>query len=135
MLERIFSRYEGWAMFPVRVAAGWILMAHGSQKLFGFWDGLGLVGFSSFLDSLKLKPAFLLALVIALVELFGGLAVLLGAWAREAAFAIAIVEGFLVFMVYGPHGFFLPNGYEYNVALFAMSLAILFYGPGRGAVR
>lgn len=136
MLQKIFGGFRDFSLLPVRLALGWIFIAHGGQKLFGLWGGQGLTGFSASLESLGIKPAILFALFAGCAEFFGGLAVLLGFYARWGAFFITIVMIVAVATVHAPNGFFLSNqGYEYNVALLGLALCILYGGSGRFSVK
>lgn len=137
MLQKIFGGFRDFSLLPVRLALGWIFIAHGGQKLFGLWGGHGLKGFVGWLEGLGLKPALLFALLAGCAEFFGGLAVLLGFYARWGAFFISIVMFVAIATVHAKHGFFLGNeaGYEYNVALLGLSFCILFAGSGKFSVK
>ncbi len=137
MLQKIFGRFRDYSLLPVRLALGWIFIAHGGQKLFGLWGGHGLKGFAASLESLGIKPALLFALLAACAEFFGGLAVLLGFYARWGAFFIGIVMFVAIATVHAPNGFFLGElqGYEYNVALLGLAFCILFSGSGRFSIK
>lgn len=136
MLQKIFANFKDYSLIPVRLALGWIFIAHGGQKLFGLWGGQGLQGMAGSLESLGIKPAMLFAILAAGAEFFGGLAVLLGLFARWGAFFIGIVMLVAIAKVHAPNGFFMSNhGYEYNVAILGLALCILFTGPGRFSIK
>ena len=44
LLNRVLTSKAGAAALILRVPVGLILMAHGAQKLFGWFDGNGLAG-------------------------------------------------------------------------------------------
>ena len=132
MLKKFFGSYAGYAILVIRLALGVIFVAHGGQKLFGLWGGPGLQGFAGYLGSIGVQPALPLAFLSAAGEFFGGAAVLLGVLARWGAFILIVDMIVAVATVHWAHGFFIMNqGYEYNVALIGMSLAILFNGSGK----
>lgn len=136
MLQKIFANFRDYSLIPVRLALGWIFIAHGGQKLFGLWGGQGLQGMAGSLESLGIKPAMLFAILAACAEFFGGLAVLLGFFARWGAFFIGIVMLVAIAKVHASNGFFMSNhGYEYNVAILGLALCILFTGPGRFSIK
>lgn len=136
MLKTIFGRFSSLSLLSIRIGLSWIFIAHGGQKLFGLWGGPGLQGFAGMLESMGMKPGLLWALISSGSEFFGGLMVLLGFYARWGALFIIGVMAVAVATVHAPNGFFLSNkGYEYNVALIAMSLCILFGGPGKFSIR
>ena len=110
-------------------------MAHGAQKLFGWFGGYGLEGTGGFFASLGLEPGFLLALLAGSAEFFGGLALVLGFLVRPAAAALAFTMLVAIFGVHFEGGLFLSNnGYEYALALLAASVALLFSGGGKASV-
>ncbi|MBI4124564.1 MAG: DoxX family protein [Deltaproteobacteria bacterium] len=136
MLQKIFSNFKDYSLIPVRLALGWIFIAHGGQKLFGLWGGPGLIGFAGSLESLGLKPAIFWALLAGCTEFFGGLMVLLGIFSRWGALFIIGVMVVAVATVHWKNGLFLSNqGYEYNVALIGLALAILYSGSGRFSIK
>ena len=76
---------------------GIIFVAHGAQKLFGWFGGYGLEGTGQFMASLGLTPGYLMALLAGSAEFFGGLALLLGVLVRPAAAALAFAMVVAIF--------------------------------------
>lgn len=131
-----YKVFSGFSLLPIRLALGWVFIGHGGQKLFGLWGGPGLHGFAGMLGSMGITPALPMALLSAGGEFFGGLLILLGLYARFGAVMILIDMVVAIATVHWRHGFFLQNqGYEYNVALIAMCLSILFAGSGKWSVK
>jgi len=65
-----------WAPLAIRVALGVIFIAHGGQKLFGLWGGVGLQAtFDAFESNMEIPPW--LTIMAVLAEFFGGFAVLI----------------------------------------------------------
>src|SRR5947199_5776821 len=62
----------------VRLVAGGLMAAHGSQKLFGWFGGYGLTGTGGFFEGLGFRPGRLFAAAAGASELMGGLLVALG---------------------------------------------------------
>jgi putative oxidoreductase len=122
----------------LRLVVGSIFVAHGAQKLFGVWGGGGLSGTSAFFTQLGLTPAFPLALLVGIVELAGGIMLILGAFTLLAALALAIDMAVAVWKVHLVNGFFLNwnmlpgqgHGYEFNLALLGALVALMLTGPG-----
>lgn len=136
MLQKIVAPFKEYYLLPVRIALGWIFIAHGGQKLFGLWGGQGLQGFSGYLETLGLKPGMLWALLAALSEFLGGIMVLLGFYARLGALLMTAVMVVAIATVHAPNGFFLSNqGYEYNVAILGLTLCILLNGSERFSMK
>jgi uncharacterized membrane protein YphA (DoxX/SURF4 family) len=73
-------------------------------------------------------------LAVAWGELAGGLALLLGVLTRLAALGLIIIQmGAIYFLVTFQRGSFVPEtgvGYEYNIALIAMCIALVVSGAG-----
>ena len=124
------------ALLIIRLALGTVMIAHGAQKLLGWFGGPGPAGTVGFMSQMGI-PAPLAWLAI-IVEFFGGLAVLFGVLARLGALGFAVNMLVAMMTVHWKNGFFLggPNGsgIEFTFVLLAMSLAIVMAGPGRYAL-
>jgi putative oxidoreductase len=118
----------------LRVVTGAVFVAHGAQKLFGVWGGGGLAATAGFFTQVGLTPAYPLAVLVALVEFAGGLMLILGALTLVAALALAINMTVAIWKVHAAHGFFLPAGFEYNLALIGALVALMLTGPGAFSV-
>jgi putative oxidoreductase len=116
------------ALLVVRIAAGVIFMAHGSQKLFGAFEGMGLEKTVQMLGS----P---LGYLVAVGEFFGSVGLVFGFLSRFSAAALIVIMIGAIVKVHGANGFFLEkHGYEYCVALIGLLLPILLCGPGRFSI-
>jgi putative oxidoreductase len=114
----------------LRLVVGLVFVAHGAQKLFGVWGGPGLPGTAGFFAQLGLEPSYPLAVVAATVEFGGGLLLILGAYTVFAAVALVIQMLVAIWAVHLPHGFFLPDGYEFNLTLIGALVCLALTGPG-----
>lgn len=124
------DRYRDWAPTLLRLAVGAVFVAHGAQKLFVF----GHDGVTGFLAQLGLPAPALAAALLTAVEFLGGAALVLGVGTRVAAAALAVVMAGAFALVHASGGFFLPNGYEYVLTLFAANVSLVLTGPGAVAV-
>ena len=132
LINRIFSTRPGWAPLVVRIPLAVIFMAHGAQKLFGWFGGYGLSGTAQYMDSIGLTPGVVLASLAGGAEFFGGLALLLGLLVRPASVALAFTMLVAIFSVHISKGLFLSNGgFEYGLALLAVTVALVISGAGR----
>lgn len=132
LIDRVLATDAGWSPLALRIPVGIIFVAHGAQKLFGAFGGYGLEGTGQFFASLGLTPGYLMALLAGSAEFFGGLALLLGLLVRPAAAALAFSMVIAIFAVHIGNGLFMAkNGYEYALALLAVSVSLLISGAGR----
>ena len=135
IVQRVISTDDSFAPLALRLAGGAIFVAHGAHKLFGAFGGYGLEGTGQFFDSVGLSPGYLMALLAGAVEFFGGLALILGLLVRPAAAALAFAMLIAVFAVHFSKGFFLDKGgYEYALAMLAVSVSLVFSGGGRASL-
>ena len=130
--QRILASDAGLAPLAVRIPVGIIFVAHGAQKLFGWFGGYGLEGTGQWMDSIGLHPGVLLALLAGSAEFLGGLALLLGLLVRPASAVLAFTMLVAIFSAHISKGLFLSNGgYEYALALLAVTVALCISGAGR----
>ena len=135
LINRVLSTNAGWAPLALRIPVGIILIAHGGQKLFGLFGGYGLDGTGQWMDSVGIHPGHLMALLAGSAEFFGGLALLFGLLVRPAAAVVAFTMLVAIFSVHISKGLFMANnGYEYALALLAVTVALLMSGAGRLSV-
>ena len=135
LINRVVSTDAGWAPLALRIPVGVIFAAHGAQKLFGLFGGYGLEGTGQYLNSIGIHPGYLMALLAGSAEFFGGLALLFGLLVRPAAAALAFTMIVAIFSVHISKGLFMANnGYEFALALLAVTVALLISGAGRLSV-
>lgn len=127
---------QRYAVTIVRLTLGVIFVAHGAQKVLGWFGG---AGWSGTIEAFAKQgmPAPVTALIM-IAEFFGGLGVLFGCLTRIAAFGPAIVMTGAIVLVHLKNGFFLNwflvpgkgHGMECNLAYLAMAVAVMLAGPG-----
>ena len=133
MLNRLIATSPTWFTIPIRLALAAVMIAHGSQKVLGSFNGPGFKAFTAGNTPFAfMRPAWLWLGAAALSELLGGLLVGFGFLTRVGAFLFACVMLTAIFGVHLPNGFFAGNkGYEYPMAMLAMALALLISGAGQ----
>jgi len=131
IIAKLVSTASSFDTLPVRVAAGIIFAAHGAQKLFGWFGGYGLEGTGAWMASIGLAPGVLMAALAGSAEFFGGLALIIGFLVRPAAFVLAFTMLVAIVTVHLQHGLFMSNnGYEFGLALLAISAGLTIRGAG-----
>jgi putative oxidoreductase len=132
-----------WAPLPLRLIVGFGFMQHGFAKL-----SRGSDAFATILHALGVPAPHFMALFTILIELLGGLAVMLGAFVTIVSIPMAALLLVAIFTVHLPYGFssikllavtpagaqFGPVGYECNLLYLACLAALFLGGPGALAI-
>lgn len=121
-------------LLVLRIAVGGVLIAHGLQKLFGWWNGPGIDGFRQVLTEAGYQHAHALAIAGPITELVAGLLLVLGLLTPVgAAAAVGVMVNAWCFTQAAEPGFqfFVPNGVEYPTVVALGAAAIALAGPGR----
>lgn len=116
----VLSRYSAEARGVLRIATGLLFMQHGAQKLFGWLDGRQV---DSLLSQIGLAGV---------LELFGGLLIVLGLATVPVAIVLAIEMFWAYFQAHLPRGPWpILNGGELSL-LYAF-IFVYFSAAGAGA--
>ena len=136
MIKKLMSTSNDLSLTILRLVLGVVFLAHGSQKMLGWFGGYGFHGTMGALTHMGM-PAAVAFLIIA-AEFFGGLGLILGLLTRVAAFGIAVTMAVAVFTVHLQYGFFANwtgkqagEGYEYHLLAIAIAVALLLRGAGK----
>src|ERR1051326_6340990 len=115
----------------LRLVIGLIVVAHGFQKLFGWWGGPGMKGWVGAMNRMRIRPPVPWAWISALAEVFGGLGLVVGLLTPLPSLAIAASMLVAIALVHWPRGFWTTKGgYEFNLSILAGVAAIALVGPG-----
>jgi putative oxidoreductase len=132
-----------WAPIPLRLIVGYGFMEHGFAKL-----ARGLDAFPAILQAIGVPAPHLMGLLTIMVEIVGGLAVLLGALVPLASIPMAAVLLVATFTVHLPYGFssikleavtaagaqFGPPGFETDLLYLACLATLVLGGSGPLAI-
>ena len=119
------SRYRPQALSVLRIVTALLFIAHGTQKLFAFPAGqmpgpveyVSLMGLAGFL------------------EVFGGLAVLVGIFTRPVAFVLSGMMAVAYWMAHAPASLSpVNNGGDAAILFCFVFLYLVFAGPGPWSV-
>ncbi len=134
-LKKLLTSTAGYAPLALRLPISIIFMAHGSQKLFGWFGGYGLQGTGQWMASIGIEPGVFMAFLAGSGEFFGGLLLLIGLLTRPAAVVTAFTMVVAILSVHIGNGLFLSNnGYEFGLALLAATVSLAVSGAGKLSV-
>jgi putative oxidoreductase len=131
--------YRSWYAIPLRLIVGFGFMEHGYAKI-----ARGPENYASILQALGVPAPDLLAWVTIAIELFGGVAVFLGAFVPLVSIPMAIILLVAIFTVHLPNGFssikllsvdaagahFGQPGYETPLFYLAALISLVIGGSG-----
>ncbi len=117
-----------WGPLFLRLALGTVFIAHGWAKLgtpLGTPEGFNI-------ESWNWPYPVFWAWVVALVEAFGGLLIVVGLLTRLAALLIGSVMAVAIIKIKAEQGFI--DGFEFEFSLLMIAVALVFTGGGRLSV-
>ncbi|WP_335911613.1 MULTISPECIES: DoxX family protein [Shewanella] len=135
LMIKLLRTDAGFAPLALRLPIGITFMAHGAQKLFGWFGGYGLEGTGQWMTSIGLTPGYLMALMAGSSEFFGGLLLIIGLLVRPTSAVLAFTMLMAIVTVHLDNGLFMSNnGYEFGLALLAATVSLAISGAGKLSV-
>ncbi|MBO2564676.1 DoxX family protein [Shewanella algae] len=132
LIIKLLRTDAGFAPLALRLPIGITFMAHGAQKLFGWFGGYGLEGTGQWMASIGLTPGYLMALMAGSSEFFGGLLLIIGLLIRPTSAVLAFTMLMAIVTVHLDNGLFMSNnGYEFGLALLAATVSLAISGAGK----
>ena len=121
MLTEKLDRFTPYALAALRIVTGLIFIPHGTQKLFGFPAP----------PASGLPPLASLFGVGAVLELVGGILIILGLFTRPVAFILAGEMAVAYWMFHAPRNLYpVLNGGDAAILYCFVFLLFVFTGPG-----
>jgi putative oxidoreductase len=127
------------AALLLRFVVGFVFVAHGAQKLFGWFGGGGIDGTAAFFKSIGIPAEHVFAVLVGLSEFFGGLLILTGLLTVAASLALIVDMAVAIATLKHAQGFFVDppspdGGWEYNFVLIGLLGALTLSGAGRWSI-
>jgi putative oxidoreductase len=121
------AKYQPQLLSVLRIMAGLLFLEHGTQKLFGFPPVPGGLA-----QAMEMMPILKVA---AIMELVGGVLLIVGLFTRVTAFLCSGEMAFAYFLGHASRGFFpAVNGGDAAILLCFIFLFIAAAGPGPWAL-
>ena len=116
--------YQNLIFFIARIVLGITFVKHGWPKI------KKPLGMKPWLKELKFPLPGFLSVIVAVVEFFGGIFILIGFYAEAAAFLIALNMGVAALVRKFKQKDKWLDGYELDLALMSLALMLALYGAG-----
>ena len=124
-MSEALDRYKWHALAVLRIVTALIFIPHGMQKLFGFPTP----------PEGGLPPIFSLFWTGAVIELVGGILILVGLFTRPIAFLLAVEMAVAYWMFHAPQSRYPAiNGGDAAILYCFVFLLLVFTGPGAWSI-
>ncbi len=123
-------RTQATGLAIIRVVTGITFMMHGYQKLFTY----GIAGVQNAFTQMGAPLPMITGPMIAIIELVGGIALIIGLLTRLAALGLVFDMLGAIALVHIANGFFAPKGVEFVMLLGTAALGLFVAGPGAFSV-
>ncbi|MEU7895989.1 DoxX family protein [Nonomuraea sp. NPDC049152] len=127
--------WVGAGLLVLRVALGATFLLHGVQNLFGTWTGWDTAKMAGYLGSKGVGASHAFSWITAITEMIAGVLLLAGLLTSVGAAIVVVtmaVSSYIKLSAGG--GFFMPKGFEWELAVLAGGLGLLLAGAGRFAL-
>ena len=121
--NNLCEKYKEYAPVVLRVVVGLLFAVHGYQKL----TLMGVDAFAGMLAGMGIPLAGVMAWVVILTEVIGGIALVLGIGSRHFSTLLAIIMTVAILKVKLVKGW---GEYNYDLMLLIACISLILSGPG-----
>lgn len=114
------NKYSDYAILLLRLGVGYIFIVHGWGKL------TGIEGTAGFFGGLGIPIPLVMAWVVAIVEFFGGIMVIVGAYTKIVNLLLAITMAVAIIIQEG--------NFEIELILFLVTFSLFLTGSGNYSI-
>ena len=136
LANSLFATEDRLDVLLLRLALGLVMLAHGAQKLMGWFGGFGFENTMDYFTESMGMP-WMLGFAVIMIESIGSIFLILGLLTRPVALGLLTIMLSAALMVHWPHGFFMNwfgnqsgEGIEFFILAIGMALALLIAGGG-----
>jgi putative oxidoreductase len=135
MLKKLFVTDRDYLLTFLRLVLGVVFLAHGSQKVLGWFGGYGFNASLHGMEKMGIPAAFAFLAIAA--EFAGGLGLITGLLSRVAAFGLFVEMAVAMVKIHSTNGFFMNwageqkgEGFEFHLLALALLVVVLVRGAG-----
>ncbi len=129
-LGSYYAKLDPFMLPMLRIVLGLILIPHGCQKAFGWFGGAGFARFTQIFESIGYKPGALWVSLIILIEIVGGICLVLGLFTRAVSLLVALFMVNAIWVTSAKGFFWTAGGFEFSLLLLAVALVFTVRGAG-----
>ena len=140
MFRKIISTDNSYNWLFMRVTLGIVMLAHGVQKAFGWFEGFGWTNSVNYFTHNVGLPT-ILAVFIILIETLGAVLLIVGFAGRINALLMAIVIAGAFFVNHLSNGFYMNwfgnhkgEGYEFDILFWTIAGVLAINGSGKFSI-
>ena len=119
----LLSIWSDWGILLLRVVFGIVFVVHGWPKIRNWGET------ARNFEAMGFRPGNVLGPIVAIVEFFGGIALVVGLWTQLAAAAL-LLQFILITIWKLKNGQKFVGGWEYDLVLLAIAALFLVLGAG-----
>lgn len=123
-----FYSYQNIVLLFARIVLGLTFVKHGWPKI------KQPLGMKEWLAQMRFPKPGILSVAVAIIEFFGGILIIIGLLTQTSSFLLTIVMVITIWINKFKLKKTWVGGYELNLALMALALILIIFGPGDWAL-